>query len=117
MVDESEVCRLALALPSASQDGTGFGVNGKGFAWIYQQKVAGQRGRTERRDVLAVRVPSLDEKEALLAADPDKFFTDAHYQGFPATLVQLGRGRGRRTGRASERCLAHSRVAYPAEAI
>jgi hypothetical protein len=39
--------------------------------------------------VLAVRVASLAEKEELLAADPEKFFTEPHYNGFPAVLVRL----------------------------
>ena len=40
-------------------------------------------------EVLAVRVASLAEKEELLAADPEKFFTEPHYNGFPAVLVRL----------------------------
>lgn len=89
MVEEDEWRRIAGALPEAVGDRSGFGVGGKGFAWVYQQKVAGQKGRVERRDVLAVRVASLEEKDALLAADPAKFFTDDHYAGFPAVLVRL----------------------------
>jgi hypothetical protein len=69
--------------------GTGFYVKDKSFAWTYQEKVAGMRGRVERPDVLAVRVASLEEKETLLAADREKFFTDEHYNGYPAVLVRL----------------------------
>jgi hypothetical protein len=29
------------------------------------------------------------EKEELLAADPEKFFTEPHCNGFPAVLVRL----------------------------
>jgi len=29
------------------------------------------------------------EKAMLLASDPDKFFTEPHYNGFPAVLVRL----------------------------
>jgi hypothetical protein len=39
--------------------------------------------------VLAVRVANEGEKQMLLAADPDKFFTEPHYNGFPAVLVRL----------------------------
>ncbi len=28
-------------------------------------------------------------KQALAEAEPDKFFTEAHYNGFPAVLVRL----------------------------
>jgi hypothetical protein len=40
-------------------------------------------------DVLALRVTTLAEKEELLAADPEKFFTEPHYNGFPAVLLRL----------------------------
>ena len=39
--------------------------------------------------VLAVRVANLEEKEMLLAADDVKFFTEDHYNRFPAVLVRL----------------------------
>jgi hypothetical protein len=39
--------------------------------------------------VLAVRVAGQGEKDMLLASDPDKFFTEPHYNGFPAVLVRL----------------------------
>jgi hypothetical protein len=42
-------------------------------------------------DVLAVRVADLEEKEVLLASDPEgeRIFTEPHYNGFPAVLVRL----------------------------
>jgi hypothetical protein len=39
--------------------------------------------------VLAVRVANVGEKEALIASDPEKFFTEPHYNGYPAVLVRL----------------------------
>jgi hypothetical protein len=36
-----------------------------------------------------VRVADQNEKAALLAADPDTFFTEPHYDGYPAVLVRL----------------------------
>lgn len=90
MVTADELRCIALSFPGATtQDGSAFEVDGKGFAWSYKEKVAGQKGRVERLDVLAVRVASENEKQALLAADPDTFFTDAHYNGYPAILVRL----------------------------
>jgi len=89
MADVDDVRRIALSFPATTQSGSGFGVNEKGFAWFYQEKVEGQRGRVERRDVLAVRVPNLWEKDALIASDAEKFFTTAHYNGYPAILVRL----------------------------
>jgi len=40
-------------------------------------------------EVLMVGVADLGEKEALLAADPDVYFTVPHYDGYPAVLVRL----------------------------
>jgi hypothetical protein len=31
----------------------------------------------------------LDEKEALMGADPEVFFSTPHYDGYPAMLVRL----------------------------
>src|SRR4029079_984579 len=42
-------------------------------------------------DVLMIGVADLGEKEALLAADGDAYFTIAHYDGDPAVLVRLDR--------------------------
>ena len=39
--------------------------------------------------VLGVRVASVEEKEALLAAEPEIFFTIPHFDGYPALLVRL----------------------------
>jgi hypothetical protein len=39
--------------------------------------------------ILGARVEHLVAKEALLADDPDVFFTTPHFKGYPAVLVQL----------------------------
>jgi hypothetical protein len=39
--------------------------------------------------ILAVSVADLGEKEAVLAANPDAFFTIPHFNGFAAILIQL----------------------------
>jgi hypothetical protein len=83
MATEDDVRRLALALPETTEKpwyGTpGFRVKDKGFL----------RLRTEAEGGLVVFVADLDEKEALLAAAPDRFFTTPHYDGHPIVLVDL----------------------------
>jgi hypothetical protein len=37
----------------------------------------------------SVRVEDLGEKEAVLAAHPDAFFTVPHFDGFSAVLIEL----------------------------
>jgi hypothetical protein len=41
--------------------------------------------------ILAVRTADLHEKEAILAANPDAFFTIPHFNGYKAYLIQLAR--------------------------
>ena len=61
----------------------------RGFAWSWNERIEPKKPRVPNPEVLAVRVASLAEKEELLAADPEKFFTEPHYNGFPAVLVRL----------------------------
>ena len=47
------------------------------------------RIRSEAEGGLVVWVGDLGEKEAMLASEPDKFFTTPHYDGHPTVLVNL----------------------------
>jgi hypothetical protein len=46
-------------------------------------------------EILAVRVESLDAKEALLEGALPGFFSIPHFQGFPALLIALRKARAR----------------------
>ena len=61
----------------------------KGFVWAWNERVEPKKPRVPRPDVVAIRVADLLDKEALLASDEEKFFTEPHYNGFPAVLVRL----------------------------
>jgi hypothetical protein len=80
---EEDVRRIALSLPETTEErwyGTpGFKVRGKGFL----------RYRNEPDGGLVVFVPDLFEKEAMLRAEPKKFFTTPHYDGSAAVLVNV----------------------------
>jgi hypothetical protein len=65
-----------------------FEVRKTGFAWSWHERIAPNRPRRPRLDVLAVRCPP-EERDAILSSDPNKFFTEDHYRGFPAVLVRL----------------------------
>jgi hypothetical protein len=83
MATEQDVREIALALPEVTEEQwyrtPGYKVAGKGFL----------RLRTEAEGGLVVFVPDLGEKEALLGADPEAYYTTAHYDGYPAILVNL----------------------------
>ncbi len=95
MASQDDVRRIALGLPETVEveDRFGFSVLDKGkpkqFAWAWNERVEPKKPRVPRADVLAVRVANQGEKESLLAADPEKFFTEPHYNGYPAVLVRL----------------------------
>lgn len=96
MATQADVARIALALPETRREEHAFAFavrNGrkyKGFAWVWKERVDPNKARVPNPGVLAVRVADLDAKEILLMADQDKFFTEAHYDGFPAVHVRLG---------------------------
>jgi len=95
MATQDDVRRMALALPGTSegQDRFGFSVENKGkakgFAWVWLERVDPKKPRVPNPAVLAVRVRDLAEKAALVSGDPERFFTEPHYNGFPAVLVRL----------------------------
>src|SRR5882672_12111529 len=95
MATQAEVRRIALSLPDTVEapDRFAFSVrnNGKlkGFVWVWMERVTPKKARVPQPSVIAVRVGSLDDKDVLLALDSNKFFTEPHYNGFPAVLVRL----------------------------
>jgi hypothetical protein len=95
MADQSDVRRIALSLPDVEEGDTGFsfgvrrGAATKGIAWVWQERLEPKKPRVPNPDVLAVRVSGEAEKQELLSAAPDRFFTEPHYNGYPAVLVRL----------------------------
>jgi hypothetical protein len=94
MATQDDVARIASALAGAEGAGLEWAVTKKGkargFVWIWKERVHPKKARVPNPEVLAVRVADLGEKEMLLASDDgSKFFTEPHYNGFPAILVRL----------------------------
>jgi hypothetical protein len=91
----ADVRRIALALPETEEaDGHfAFSVRNKkklrGFAWVWMERVVPKKPRVANPAVLAVRVANVGQRDALIAAEPTKFLTEPHYEGFPAVLVRL----------------------------
>jgi hypothetical protein len=101
MASIDDVRAIALALPGAEESVSGhtgeaaWRLKSGQFAWLRGPSGTDLRQLAELgRDwpagtVLAVRVADLEEKEALLAAEPDVLFTIPHFDGYPGLLVRL----------------------------
>jgi len=93
-----DVRRIALALPETSEglsrDLASWRVRDKAFVWERPLRPADLRALGDdapRGPILGARVEHVMAKEALLADDPDVFFTTPHFDGYPAILVRLDR--------------------------
>lgn len=95
MATQADVRRICLSLPQTEevQGRFAFSVRDKdklkGIAWVWMERVHPKKPRTPNNGVLAVRVASLVEKDLRIATEPAKFFTEPHYNGYPAVLVRL----------------------------
>jgi hypothetical protein len=95
MADHDDVRRIALSLPDTVEEEDRFGfsvvVKGKhkGIVWTWYERIDPKKPRVARPDVLVVRVADPVERETLFASDPDRFFTEPHWSGYPAVLIRL----------------------------
>jgi hypothetical protein len=95
MATQADVRRIALALPGAEEGKERFAFfvmdkgKPKGFAWVWLERKEGKGARVPNNDVLAVRVTNNAQKDLILSSDRRKFFTEQHYNGYPAILVRL----------------------------
>ncbi len=95
VASQADVRRIARSLPEAEEDADHFafsvadGSKRKGFAWVWMERLEPKKPRVPNPDVLAVRVANEGEKQTLIAAQPATYFTEPHYNGFPAVLVRL----------------------------
>lgn len=95
MATQTDVRRIALSLPGVEEEPNHFAftVHNQGkqkkFVWVWKERVIPKKPRVPQPKVIAVRTASLDDKDFLLSLDSAKFFTEPHYNGFPAVLVRL----------------------------
>jgi hypothetical protein len=95
VADQQDVRRIARSLPGVieAKDKFAFSVvrdgKEKGFVWVWQERIVPKKPRVPNPGVIAARVADLAERAALISGDPEVFFTEPHYNGFPAVLVRL----------------------------
>jgi hypothetical protein len=93
-----QVSEIALSLPQASErnprGARQWRVRDKLFVWerpLRPKEIASLGERAPRGAILAARVEHLHAKEALLASEPEVYFTTYHFDGYPAVLARLNR--------------------------
>ena len=95
MVTQDDVRRIALSLPDTIEDPNRFAFSvlnkgkHKGVVWVWLERIHPKKARVPNPAVIAVTVSDLHEKDLLLAAHPDRYFTEPHYNGYPAIMVRL----------------------------
>jgi hypothetical protein len=96
MATWDDVRRIALSLPEASEDlrrGLMFWiVKDKLFVWerpLRQSDLRALGDDAPLGPILGARVEHLVAKDALIADNPEVYFTIPHFDGYPAVLVQL----------------------------
>jgi len=98
MASWDDVRRIALALPETSEQASrnllSWRVRDKLFVWERPLRPADLRALGKDAPsgpIVGARVEHVGAKEALLADDPDVFFTTPHFDGYAAILVRLDR--------------------------
>jgi hypothetical protein len=98
MASWEDVRAVAMSLPSTVEDESRgqpqWKVGDRLFVW---ERPLGKKDRDDLGDaapdgaILGVRVADEGVKHALIADNPDVFFTIPHFDGYPAVLVRLER--------------------------
>ena len=123
MATQEDVRRMALSLPETEEgdDRFAFSVRGKGkpkgFVWVWLERIEPKKARVPNPEVIAIRVANLDEKDIILSIDESKFFTEPHYNGYPAVLIRLAARDGGGVGAADHARVGVSGAESAGEAI
>ena len=96
MATWEDVRRIANSLPEVSEEDVrgslAWRVNKTLFVWerpLRRSDLEALGDAAPVGPILGARIPELGVKEALIASDPDVYFTTPHFDGYPAILVVL----------------------------
>lgn len=96
MATLDDVRRIATALPDVTEKlswgSVMWRVRDKGFVWerpLRKTDLAALGSAAPAGEILGARVADEEEKRALIASEPDVFFTIPHFDGYPAVLIRL----------------------------
>ena len=96
MATWDDVRRLSLSLPDTREEQrrglTFWLVHDKLFVWerpLRRSDLEALGDAAPDGPILGARVEHLVAKDALIADDPDVYFTTPHFDGYPAVLVRL----------------------------
>ena len=96
VITQDDVRRIALSLPGAEEgEPPRFSVRvmakdkPRGFVWDWLERIHPKQARVPNPRVIAARTNSVAERDMMIASDPRVFFTEPHYNGYPAVLVRL----------------------------
>lgn len=92
MATWDQVHEIAATLPEIERRGNEWRVRGKLVAWERLLRKSDHEALGEEApsgDILAVWLPSLEAKEALLADGREIYFTTPHFDGHRSVLIRL----------------------------
>lgn len=97
MATWDDVRRIALALPETEERveatrGQVWFVKSKRFAWqrpLRTSDIEALGDAAPTGDILCLSTPDEETKRALVASEPDIFFTTPHFDGYAAVLLRL----------------------------
>ena len=96
MATWDDVVRVCLALPGTtevtSRGNRQWRVRDRGFVWerpLRKKDLAELGDAAPTGPVLGAYVPDVGAKAALIAEEPDVYFTTSHFDGYPAVLCRL----------------------------
>jgi hypothetical protein len=92
MATRDDIRAIAATLPEVEIDDEALHVSvigGKQLLWPWLERVHPRKARVPNRDIVNIRIAHESDKAVLLEMDPDAFFTDPHFDGWPGIQVRL----------------------------